>query len=370
MISNPPYFKIRKYDPRAVAGASAVYGQPNIYAMFMAMSAQLLSDNGHLVYIVPRSFASGPYFKKFREMFFQQVVPTTIHLFESRKDVFKKQTVLQENIIIAGRARPEDRELHGAQVTVSHSRGANDIPDSRTLAIDLDSILDSTSPRKELCIPTSAEDLQLAATIRAWPNTLHSLGLDVSTGPVVPFRSARLLVEVPMDAYDTAPLIWMHHVLPMKVEWPKAAASKPQWIKRTPNASRLLVGNHTYVLIRRFSAKEEKRRLVAAPLVQGCLNSDVLGLENHLNFIHGESRPLDEALANGISALLNSSFLDRYFRLFNGNTQVSATELRAIPLPEEVSIRAIGEQCCKQTGSIDHQKIDSVVSRTLDLPSW
>ena len=39
VISNPPYFKIGKDDPRAVAWASVVHGQPNIYALFMAISA-------------------------------------------------------------------------------------------------------------------------------------------------------------------------------------------------------------------------------------------------------------------------------------------------------------------------------------------
>ena len=100
VISNPPYFKIRKDDPRAVAWASVVHGQPNIYSLFMAVSAELLSETGKLVYIVPRSFASGPYFRRFREVFFQRVAPTAVHLFESRKDVFKNQTVLQENLII------------------------------------------------------------------------------------------------------------------------------------------------------------------------------------------------------------------------------------------------------------------------------
>ena len=108
VISNPPYFKIGKDDPRAVAWASVVHGQPNIYALFMAISAELLSDFGKLVYIVPRSFASGPYFKRFREVFFRRVTPIAIHLFESRRDVFKNQTVLQENLVITARS-PEER---------------------------------------------------------------------------------------------------------------------------------------------------------------------------------------------------------------------------------------------------------------------
>ena len=101
--------------------------------------------------------------------------------------------------------------------------------------------------------------------------------------------------------------------------------------------------------MRRFSAKEEKRRLVAAPLIRGSLNANVVGLENHLNYIRGVSRELDEELAYGLSALLNSTFLDRYFRISNGNTQVSATELRAMPLPAERDIRSIGAESKRES---------------------
>ena len=109
---------------------------------------------------------------------------------------------------------------------------------------------------------------------------------------------------------------------------------------------------------------------MAAPLVRGCLNADMVGLENHLNYIRGVSRELDGELAYGLAALLNSTCLDRYFRVSNGNTQVSATELRAMPLPAEEDIRAIG------AGVSDHRdfrdvlpELDDRVARTLNLSS-
>ena len=366
VISNPPYFKIGKDDPRAVAGAAVVHGQPNIYTLFMAISAELLSGSGRLVYIVPRSFASGPYFKRFREVFFQRVAPTAIHLFDSRKDVFKSQTVLQEN---TAQRRREDGTVNEGQVLVSHSKAAQDLAERRWLMVGLDSVLDLGSANKELCIPVCAEDLGLVERVRAWPNTLGSLGLDISTGPVVPFRATRLLSQAASGS-STVPLLWMHHVRPMRVEWPSTGSAKPQWVINTAESKKLLVADQTYVLLRRFSAKEEKRRLVAAPLVRGCLNADMVGLENHLNYIRGVSRELDGELAYGLAALLNSTFLDRYFRVSNGNTQVSATELRAMPLPAEEDIRAIG------TGVSDRRdfrdvlpELDDLVARTLNLSS-
>ena len=367
VISNPPYFKVGRDDPRAVAWASVVHGQPNIYALFMAISAELLSQSGELVYIVPRSFASGPYFKRFRQVFFQRVAPTAIHLFESRRDVFKNQSVLQESLIIAARSRMEGKALDEGQVLVSHSKAAHDLADCRRLPVNVDSVLDLASENRELSIPLCEEDLTLVRAMRTWPNRLHTLGLAISTGPVVPFRATRFLAHSESDN-SAVPLLWMQHVRPMRTIWPSAAMDKPEWIRAVPESKKLLVEDATYVLLRRFSAKEEKRRLVAAPLIRGSLSADMVGLENHLNYVRGVSRVLDEELAYGLSALLNSTFLDRYFRISNGNTQVSATELRAMPLPSERDIRLIGAavQAClpSRTGL---PSLDALVAKTLNL---
>ena len=367
VISNPPYFKIGKDDPRAVAWASVVHGQPNIYALFMAISAELLSESGKLVYIVPRSFASGPYFKRFRETFFQRVAPAAIHLFESRKEVFRNQTVLQENVVFTGRRSKDGEAVHESQVLVSHSKAANDLASRRRLLVGMNAVLDPASENRELSIPVCEQDLELVQAVRTWPSTLHSLGLEISTGPVVPFRATSFL-RPDANGPSRVPLLWMQHVRPMRTQWPSTGASKPQWVEVTSESMKLLVEDATYVLMRRFSAKEEKRRLVAAPLIQGALNANVVGLENHLNYIRGVSRELDEELAYGLSALLNSTFLDRYFRISNGNTQVSATELRAMPLPAERDIRAIGAEAHAQLDAgPELAGLDGLVAGTLNL---
>ena len=367
VISNPPYFKIGKDDPRAVAWASVVNGQPNIYALFMAISAELLSKSGQLVYIVPRSFASGPYFRRFREIFFRKVAPTSIHLFDSRKDVFRNQTVLQENLVIAAQKLAVGEALDGHQVLVSHSKGAHDLAARQQHLVDVESVLDPASEQRELSIPLCAEDLKLVDVMRSWPNTLRSLGLEISTGPVVPFRATEFLVHAATEA-STAPLLWMQHVRPMRMSWPLAVCDKPQRIKVSVDSTKQLVADRTYVLIRRFSAKEEKRRLVSAPLIQGSLNADMVGLENHLNYIRGVWRDLDDELAYGLSALLNSACLDRYFRISNGNTQVSATELRAMPLPAEADIRSIGGKVQRRLGSAQNfAGVDNLIAETLNL---
>ena len=267
-------------------------------------------------------------------------------------------------LVIAARSRVNGDDVDEGQVLVSHSKAAHDLDERRRLLVDVESVLDLASENQELSIPLCREDLELVRAMRSWPNTLRSLGLDISTGPVVPFRATEFLARAPSDG-STVPLMWMQHVRPMRTAWPAPAAEKPQWIKIAPGSMKLLVPDATYVLLRRFSAKEEKRRLVAAPLVRGTLNEDLIGLENHLNYIRGVSRELDEELAYGLSALLNSTFLDRFFRISNGNTQVSATELRAMPLPAENDIRSIGAEVRRRLDA--GADLDALVANTLNL---
>lgn len=340
-ISNPPYFKIAKTDPRAVAASAVVHGQPNIYALFMAVGAALTRRGGDFIFITPRSFASGHYFRRFRSVLFDVIRPKEVHVFGSRRDAFGRDEVLQENIILSG-VRQDHWNGNATRdfLKVSSSRGIGDIgePDRETVPMSM--ALCPDDEEKVLRLPLSEPDMRIMKTVDAWPNTLRSLGLNISTGPVIPFR-AKELVDSRGNVPEThAPLIWMNHVRSMKVEWP-LNGRKPEYIRRDGSRT-LLVPNANYVLVRRFSAKEEASRLTAAPhMARDCAVPEI-GLENHLNYVYRPGGTLSENEAWGLAALYNSSILNAYFRCINGNTQVSAAELRAMPLPSRDSIVALG----------------------------
>lgn len=94
-----------------------------------------------------------------------------------------------------------------------------------------------------------------------------------------------------------------------------------------------MVPSGPYTLVRRFSAKEERRRVVSAVFDPAGLSFPVIGFENHLNYFHHSGKPLELSLAKGLSAFLNSTLVDSYFRQFNGHTQVNAEDLRALRYP-------------------------------------
>ena len=342
IIANPPYFKIGKDDPRALAAATVVHGQPNIYALFMAIGAALLRQHGDFVFITPRSFASGPYFRRFRKVFFDLIRLTRVHVFGSRRDAFRRDAVLQENVIVAGVRQGYCRgERSAAHLTISSSRGVDDLDESSVRDVPAPEVLDLASDGRVLRLPTCREDEETLALVDSWPSSLADLGLNISTGPVVAFRATQSIAGTGHVPASHVPLLWMNHVRGMEVVWP-LDRHKPEYIART--AKPLLVPSSNYVLIRRFSAKEEARRLTAAPYIAADFAVPEIGLENHLNYIHRPGGQLCEDEAWGLAALYNSRLLDTWFRAVNGNTQVNAADLRAMPLPERETILTLGQR--------------------------
>ncbi len=361
IISNPPYFKISKNDPRSRACLSVIHGQPNIYALFMAVSAHMLKPGGELIYITPRSFAAGPYFRLFREKFFEIARPLQLHLFGSRTDAFDRSEVLQENVILhAVRDDGWNDNVTQTTVRVSFSAGVRDIAAHGARRAPISEIMDVKSHNRFLHIPTSDDEQEIIHLVNSWPGSLHKHGLEISTGPVVPFRATQFITNE--NGSGKVPLLWMQNVKSLCTTWP-VLTRKQQYIISSDATASLLLPNKNYVLLRRFSAKEEERRLTAAPYLADNVPFDVVGFENHLNYVYRQGGELSKEEAYGIAALLNCRLLDTYFRSYNGNTQVSATELRLMPLPSMEIVRLIGKEAAK--GKLTTSEIDSWISEML-----
>jgi len=345
VISNPPYYKVGTESPYSRMMAEFICGQPNIYAFFMTMAASMLADKGEMVFITPRSFCSGLYYKNFRKWFLRKVRITRIHIFESRKDIFDKDGVLQENVII--KASKNGRE---GIVTITTSKD-KDLNVLGKIEVDYSNIISRKNSESFIRIPTSELDVRILHIIDEWPWTLGKLGMEISTGPVVDFRAKEHLRQDLTKG--SVPLLWMHNMQSMRVVWPSKKNKKPAAIASTEKTSPLLLPVKNYVLLKRFTSKEQRRRLDSAVLKQSEFPHESVGIENHVNYIHKPNGSLSVGEAFGIAALLNTGLIDNYFRSLNGHTQVNATEIRNVPLPDLSVIKKIGE----------------IVSKAKDLPA-
>lgn len=368
IISNPPYFKLSKTDSRAVVLKSVIHGQPNIYSLFLLIAAKLLGPNGHLVFITPRSFCSGSYFRLFRGLFFSLINLNEIHLFRSRNSTFKKDKVLQENVIIkASRNTSDDSE--NPKIIVSTSNGLKDLHDRSIKAHNLKDLIDLASHQKILHLPTSEIDEIIMHLFKRWSGSLRSYDLEISTGPVVDFRSKNLIRSKRTE--HVVPLLGLKNVDCMVVNWPigkNERNKRAQYIINQSNSASRLVKNTNYVLLRRFSTKEDPRRLIAAPyLKKNFSHFPTVGIENHLNYIYHRKKTLTVYQTVGLAAIFNSKLFDLYFRTFNGNINVSATELRDLPLPDFNSIKDIGSQIIKSRTILNNSELDEIVLNVLNL---
>lgn len=338
IISNPPYFKISKNDKRATLANELIYGQPNIYSLFMGLSAKLLNKDGEMIFITPRSFAAGSYFKAFRQSFFNEVSISNLHIFESRKKMFRNNNVLQENIII----RATKAINKTIKITVSESD--NDLNTSKEKLFETDTLIDLKSKNKILFIPSNENEAKTIEIFKNWHNSLNDYNIKISTGPIVAFRCTDFL-KMQGSINDTyIPLIWMHNIKEMEFAYPLQKGNKPSIIVYSNESRKVMLRNKNYVLIRRFSSKDDKKRLVSCPYFSSYFNTDMIGIENHVNYIHRPDGNLSDYEIVGISALYNSNLFDTYFRTFNGNTQVGANELKQIKLPPIKDIVSIGRK--------------------------
>jgi adenine-specific DNA-methyltransferase len=175
--------------------------------------------------------------------------------------------------------------------------------------------------------------------------SLAEIGLSVSTGPVVDFRLRRHLHADP--AAGAVPLLYSHHFAKGILNWPKEHR-KPNSIAINDETKRWLIPQGWYVLTKRFSSKEEKKRIVSFVLDPSLLPFELYGIENHLNFIHQNKAGLDPDVARGLAVFLNSTLIDQHFRTFSGHTQVNATDLRNMKFPSLATLTRLGCWAKKQ----------------------
>jgi len=356
-IVNPPYRKIRSDSMERRALRSAGIETTNLYTGFVALIQRLLVPHGQLVGIVPRSFCNGPYFRSFREEFLKHLELRRLHVFDSRNAVFRQDSVLQENVIF----HVSKGGIQPAEILVSSSSGENGEPVSQS-RVPFGEIVHPADSEQFIHIPAVADHSIAREVMGRLDSSLGSLGIAVSTGRVVDFRLKESLRKEPEQG--SVPLLYPCHFNGGTIHWPKMQARKPNAIMDNDNTRPWLVPSGLYLLTKRFTSKEEPRRLVACIYDPEQVESDWVGFENHLNYFHANGQGLERNLAAGLFAFLNSTVIDQYFRRFSGHTQVNATDLRTLRYPNGNVLRAIGQEMT--TFNLAQGEIDSLITRYLD----
>jgi adenine-specific DNA-methyltransferase len=354
VILNPPYKKINSQTALSKSLYLSGIEVANLYAIFVWLSMFLLEQGGQMVAITPRSFCNGPYFKKFRVAFLHIMSLERIHIFESRKKAFGDDNVLQENIIyhaVRGLQKPKS-------VTISVSEGL-DLDNARTLVAPYTQVVYPGDRDMFIHLNIKEADVAPPEKVKYLTSSLNKLGLSVSTGRVVDFRAREHLKKTLRQG--DVPLIYPCHFANGFINWPVESGKKANAITSNAETSNLLVEAGFYVLTKRFSSKEQQRRIMAAVFDPSRIDASYVGFENHLNYYHQNGRGLPADLAKGLALYLNSTIVDQHFRLFSGHTQVNATDLRKMPYPTRDQLTRIGASIGETMP--DQEAIDSIIKK-------
>ncbi len=358
-IINPPYFKYNsKSSVYSGATADLFKGNPNIYASFMAVVSSCLVSGGQMVAIVPRSFTNGLYFKGFRNYLQSNMSIERVHIFRSRNRLFKNRGVLQENIICKF-VKCEQQPT----IEICSSACSNDLAEAEVVRYPQKLIIDGDDLHNIVRIPESAADGHILRLVEDWPSRFEESNYYISTGPVVEFRTREFITAKVRK--DSIPLLRMHNVKAFRIEW-TGKHWKDVWFILKEGHEKHTCSNKVYVILKRFSSKDEKRRLVAGIYDPKQFKDHLIGLENHLNYIGVKGEDMDLVEAFGLAALFNSTLMDRYFRSISGNTQVNATEIRLLKLPTRDQIISIGKEM-QGTNVYEQSTVDKIVQSALNI---
>ena len=332
IIGNPPYKKIPKDAVEAHAMPDICYGAPNLYFLFTEMAVFNLKNDSEMVFIIPRSWTSGAYFNAFRQKLFSESVIEHIHLFVSRDKVFENESVLQETMIVKLRKTNQKPDY----ITITSTNSNKDFSEITSFRAPYDIVV--CGKYKYVYLVTNADEIETLQQLNKWDDTLPSLGLKMKTGLTVDFRNREALRDNAEDA--AVPLFYSQHIQSGKVIFP--IGKEHEYL--VTEQSGLLQKNANYLFVKRFTAKEEHRRLQCGVyLSRKYPDYKQISTQNKINFIDG-LKGLSECVVYGLYVLFNSTMYDSYYRILNGSTQVNSTEVNSMPVPPMSTIESMGKE--------------------------
>ena len=355
VIGNPPYLKVNRLAEEAQAMSHVVYGAPNLYFLFASRSIENLRDKGELVYIIPRSWTSGAYFKAFRNFLFKKTTIEHIHLFISRDKVFEQEAVLQETMIIKLK-----KEIGTAnEIVISSTETNNDFNNIQEITVPKKLVI-GNDDNQYVYLVTNKEEVNVLKRLSVFHNTLPSLDMKMKTGLTVDFREREHLMDEP--ANDNVPMFFAQHLKDGRITFP--IGKHGEYIDT--RKSGLLQDNINYLFVKRFTSKEESRRLQSSIYLQDDFPTyKQISTQNKLNFITRNKKSLTKQMVYGLYCLFNSTLYDKYYRILNGSTQVNSTEVNTMPMPTLDGIVYLGQRLMA-SNDLTEKTCDGILEEYLD----
>jgi adenine-specific DNA-methyltransferase len=291
----------------------------------MDLAVRWARPGGVVAYITPTGFLGGRYFKELRSLMAQEAPPISIDLVTSRRGVFSD--VLQETLLATYRKGGESHRANVHLVTLVSETMA-DVSSAGSFSLP-------AVPTEPWLVPRGSQQASLISRLHNMPFRLADYGYRVSTGPLVWNRhKPQLYVRPILGSY---PILWAECVTSDgRFELRTEKRNRKPYLKPKRGQDWLLI-HEPCVLVQRTTAKEQRRRLLAAEMPAWIFEEyGSVAVENHLNMVRPVGSP--KISLKALAAILNSPIVDAAFRCISGSVAVSATELEALPLPSPSAV--------------------------------
>ncbi|WP_039658532.1 Eco57I restriction-modification methylase domain-containing protein [Clostridium tyrobutyricum] len=328
IISNPPFKKINKTSEEAIALNEIVFGQPNIYTLFIALCLKLLLPNGIYTLISPRNYLIGMYTEKLRKFIFNNYTLKNLHTFDNR-NIFK---LTNQEIIISTFINNKNEKIN-----ISHNG-----------KFEYNSSLDELLYDKEnysIFIPKNKHDILLIKKSSNFRYKLNDLNILLSVGPIVQFRNTEYLSSK-IYSNNFAPLLVCRDLLENKIIYYERKNTLKTHNKSINVKAKNLIPNSNYLLLQKVTAKNDRNPIITTVLKKGYFKHRLLGLDNNILYFHNIDKhkdlPID--ICYGLFCYINSNYFNQLYSLINGNHTINVSDFKNIRFPSLITIKSMGNK--------------------------
>jgi adenine-specific DNA-methyltransferase len=310
IISNPPFFKVSQSIIKDGSVPEVFSEQPNIYFFFLLIAGRLLKENGDLIFLLPRSFCSGGYYKKFRDIFLNYVIINSIYQIDTGKKVFKDRGMLSEFVVLHGSKIKELDNNYDIRTSVVYFPSGNS---------KLNFIFNFSRKENIIYLPASNEDIGIIGRVSSYKGSLRKSGLEIRQGNVLYSKVKEFIL------HET-----VAEVIPY-LDAKSISGVKISSVVVNNSTIHMAVPNKNYVLFARYNTHKNSR-LTAVVHSKRNYNADYILIDKQLNYITAKDKELSIEEAEHIAGVLNSDILNKYIKIINGNINITPDMLMDIPI--------------------------------------
>lgn len=212
-----------------------------------------------------------------------------------------------------------------------------------------------------IVLPTTKESLSVINSFHKRGKKLSSIGIRCIVGPIVQFRNLEYLSKnktdknnipflIPSDLKDNLILFNNRN-------------EKYKYISGEIKSR--LTRNTNGLLLRKVTAKDDKKVIVGAILQKEYFSTEIIGIDSNLIFFQGLNREMSIEECYGLYAFLVSDYFSEYYLLINGTHTINIFELSSMYFPGIEDLINIGKKLIRQK-QLNKEDINELINEYFD----